>query len=32
MYVNPFALGIFVTLASEAIVIIIAAYIYGRRK
>ncbi len=32
MYVNPFYMGIFVTLAIEAIVLIIAAFIYGGRK
>ena len=32
MYVNPFHMGIFVTVATEAVIIIILAIIYGRRK
>ena len=32
MYVNPFLLGIFVTIAVEAVVLIVAAIFVGGKK
>lgn len=32
MYVNPYWLGVFTTIGVEAIVIVVVAIIYGRKK
>jgi len=32
MYVNPYWLGVFTTIGVEAVVLIVLALIYGRRK
>lgn len=32
MVINPFIMGVFVTLFSELVVLVVAAWIYGRRK